>query len=51
MTSGKKRYIAVDILKIVFAYLIMINHIILQYGISNAVAKLISYGIAMVAVP
>lgn len=48
--DSKGRYIIIDILKILFAYLIMLHHIILQHDISNGVTKAISYFISL-AVP
>lgn len=45
-----KRYIAVDMVKLLFAVVIMLHHIFLQYNISNEISQSIKYLIAL-AVP
>ena len=46
----KERYILIDILKALFAYLIMCNHIVLQYGINNNITRVVSYVISSMVV-
>lgn len=41
--QNKKQYILIDVLKLLFAFIVMIHHINLQYGIYNQVAIVISY--------
>ena len=45
-----KRYIAVDMVKLLFAVVIMLHHIFLQYNINNEISQSIKYLIAL-AVP
>lgn len=49
--NKKARYIIIDIMKIFFAYLIMIHHIYLQYGINNNATRVISFIVGYMVVP